>query len=156
MGLRTSLDFNTEVVLATAVTQFALPALVTDGAAINVVERDDVKKSTVGAWRLSGEGGGRADAALFFTSSQAATLSAGLGIYGWRTDLAQWFLLGQLNGGTAIPLLAATAGWSAIVETVGVLDRLAIGPLTAVTVTVSAGTCTVRACQLRQVEDIWA
>lgn len=156
MGLRTSLDFNTEVILASAVTTFALPALVSDGVAINLTERDDIKKNTAGAWRLSGEGGGRADAALFFSSSAAVTLSAGLGIYGWRTDLAQWFLLGSLNGGSAIPLLASTAGWSTIVETVGILDRLAVGPLTASSVTASGGNVTVRACQLRQVEDIWA
>src|SRR5580704_3292807 len=161
MALYTSLYLPTEVVLARAVTSFAYlqsaPATpaTTQGAYINVAATNRGTGTNwtyeSGVWQRPGFGSAHVDSAIFIYGSAALTFSGGLGLYGWRADAnlttSQWFLLGVLNGGVAPPVIAATSGFSQVVETVGIYAGLGIGPLTTTTVTVTGGTCTVRACQ---------
>lgn len=161
--VRTVLFKRTEVVLASAVTSFAAltasPTTTGNGAWINVAPTNRGQGTNEtnegGVWQAPGFGGAMADSAVFIYGSAALTFSAGLALYGWRADLSLWFQLGVLNGGVAPPVLSAVIGYSAVVETVGVYDGLALGPIGSSTVTVSGGTCTARACQIKQVEDIW-
>jgi len=148
-------DTATEQVLHSAVSSLAFPTASTDGASITVAEKNPTTPNTPGAWRLSGQGGARLDAAIFIESSTAQTFSAGLGLYGYRADKSKWYLVGALNGGTAISVLGAATGWSTVVEAVGGYDRLAVGPLTSGAVTTGVGTATIRACQIRTGEDQW-
>lgn len=156
MGQRANINKLTEVTLASAVSSIAFPTGASDGADIS---RDSSGApnsaggvSMAGKWKLNGTGD--VDAAVFVVSSAAMSLSGGVGLYGYRTDLTKWFFLGPLNGGSAITTLGANTGFSAVVEFAGIYDRLAVGPLTSTAVTPSTGTVTVTACQIRQNFDM--
>jgi hypothetical protein len=92
-------------------------------------------------------GGGAWDAVVFITATQAQTFSAALGLYGFRADNSNWYLLGVLNNGTAIATLGATTGFSQAVNCIGVFDRLAVGSLASAAVTPGSGTTTITICQ---------
>jgi len=146
MAIRVSLDPSTEIVLADASASIALPTSATDGVSIGVTRQ----AGGAGAWKENNQA--HADAAIFVETSQATTLSAALGLFGYRADTSYWYLLGALNGGSAITTPNAAVGISTIVEFAGVYDRLAVGPFTGSTaVTPGAGTITVRATMIRQV-----
>src|SRR5689334_1062268 len=135
--ITSKLDYETEIVLANGVSSIAFPALPTDGA---------------NGWADAGPADDDVDATVFIESSQAMTLSGGLGIYGYRNNSKVWYLLGSLNGGTAIATLGGATGFATMVPFCGAFNRLALGPLTAAAVTPSAGTVTARICKMRQFE----
>lgn len=144
MGTRANINKSTEITLLNAAASISFPSGSTDGADISV---DSGGIAGAGQWKQFGAGD--VDAAIFLVSSQAMSLSAGIGLYGYRADKTKWYLLGSLNNGSAITTLGASTGFSCVVEFAGVFDRLAIGSLTAAAVTPSAGTVTVTACQIR-------
>jgi hypothetical protein len=153
MALRTFLDLKTEVVIPAAAGPFAFPTAVGDGVAIDADWRAKAADaSNPGAWRR--DGGSQVDAAVFIETDAARAFSAGLGLYGWRTDRAKWYLLGQLNNGNAIATLGANTGWSCTVQFAGVYDRLAIGSLAAAAVTIPAGTASFRIAQVKTTETL--
>lgn len=149
MGTRANINKATEVTLLNAASTIAYPTSSSDGADISA---DKIGPDSAGKWKQAGAGD--TDAAIFITSSTAMTLSGPVGLYGYRADKTKWYLLGALNSGSAIATLAATTGFSCVVEFAGVFDRLAIGPLTSSSVTTSAGTVTVTACQIRMNFDV--
>jgi hypothetical protein len=153
MALRTFIDKNTEVVIAAAAGPFPFPAVVGDGVAVDGDWRSKAPDgSNAGAWRR--DGGSHVDAAVFIETDAARAFSAGLGLYGWRTDRAKWYLLGQLNNGAAIATLGANTGWSCTVQFAGIYDRLAIGSLAAAAVTIPAGTASFRIAQIKATETL--
>jgi hypothetical protein len=144
MAHRVRLDKLTEVVAANAANSFPAPAAAGDGVSISVAETNISIPKNAGEWHLPG--GGHFDAVVFIETSQAQTFSGALGLYGFRTDTAKWYLIGTLNNGTAIVTLA-NSGFAQAVEAVGLFDRLLVGSLSAVAVTPGAGTATIRIAQ---------
>lgn len=70
-------------------------------------------------------------ATVFLTAAGAVTLNAVGGanspeVWGYRVDHGKWYLLGVLNKGVAISILAASEGYAEQIQFPGVFDRLAI------------------------------
>jgi hypothetical protein len=76
----------------------------------------------------------------FIAGSAAASItepaSGTIGVELWGYALSQWWLLGALNDGAAIPIVSATQGFAESLNEIGDFDRLAVAG------TVSAGTAT--------------
>ncbi len=104
----------------------ARPALSTDGVDVTT-------------WRPDGKRSPRL-AQVFIAGSTAASItepsSGTIGVELWGYVLGQWWLLGALNSGNAIPIVSATQGHAETLNEIGDFDRLAVAG------TVSAGTAT--------------
>lgn len=80
-------------------------------------------------------------ALLVLDGSAAQTLASPTGgasgpeLWGYVTSMGLWCLIGYLNNGSSIPIVADAQGWAQRITNVGVFDRLAVAA------TVSAGTC---------------
>ena len=99
------------------------------------------------SWRTSGQFSGPL-AAIFLDGSQAQTINSptggasGVELWGYR--LSQWWLIGYLNAGTAIPVVGVDQGFAAEVNVIGIFDRLAVAG------TPSAGTTTAKLVPMEQ------
>ena len=117
-----------------------LPASATDGVSLD-------------PWKAHGTRG-PFEIGWFLDGSAALTFSGAVAVYGYLTDFAKWYYLGVLNNNVAPPVLSATAGFSQIVQYAGGFQRLALGPTTAVAVTVTGGTGLVaRIARVRSIEE---
>jgi hypothetical protein len=83
----------------------------------------------ISEWR--GESRLKTMRAIVYLYGTAATLSA-VWLWGWRHS--RWHRLGQLNGGSDIPITSATQGYAEVVGFVGIFDRLAVSATGAVSI----------------------
>ena len=87
-------------------------------------------------------------ATVFVDGSQAANVTSptggsnGVELWGFR--LSQWWLIGYLNNGSAIPVVGDTQGFAQEIDVVGVFDRLAVAG------TMSAGSGTAKLVPMEQ------
>jgi hypothetical protein len=99
----------------------ARPVSVTDGV-------------DVSSWRSGPYGPTSAE--IYLDGSQAVSLTGGtIGVELWGLKLGQWWLLGSLNAGAAIPIVSDTLGAAQrVADVLGGFDRLFVAGTT------SAGT----------------
>lgn len=85
--------------------------------------------TSISSWHTGGVSQGFGEALIGLTADGAATVTSpklyGYGPYG-AAGAEGWFLIGDLNSGTAISL-TATVGYSQIMQFPGVFTRLAVG-----------------------------
>lgn len=74
----------------------------------------------------------RNTACVLYLYGTAATLTS-VWLWGWRHD--RWHRLGQLNGGSDIPITSATQGYAEQVDFPGIFDGLAVSATGAVAIT---------------------
>lgn len=105
----------------------ARPALITDGVDITTWRPDSKRSPRLVQMFISGTG----------AASITEPASGTIGVELWGYTLGQWWLIGALNSGAAIPIVGATQGFAQSLNEIGDFDRLAVAG------TVSAGTATV-------------
>jgi hypothetical protein len=90
------------------------------------------------SWRTGGYG--PVEAAVYLDGTAAVSIGAPaggtLGVELWGFKLGQWWLIGALNGGAAIPIASDTLGATVQINEIGGFDRLFVAW------TISAGTGT--------------
>ncbi|MBA2718943.1 MAG: hypothetical protein H0U52_06850 [Chloroflexi bacterium] len=113
--MRTLVALLEDKLLAIPVTA-ARPALITDG-------------SDITSWRTGGAYS-PTRAAMFVDGTVAASFdsptggASGAELWGYR--LSQWWLIGYLNNGTAVPIVGNLQGFSQEIDIIGIFDRLAV------------------------------
>ena len=100
-----------------AASALAVPSSASDGA-------------DVSSWRSGSHA--KTMRAFVYLYGTAATLSA---VWLWGYRHGRWHRLGQLNGGSDIPITSATQGYSEVIGFVGIFTRLAVSATGAASIT---------------------